>query len=97
MDEKTKNCLVMIAALFLILSCSTASLDIYTIWKKLFYRFTLIFLFYANFSPRSMHKVRSSLGFSMGPEQKTPFLTALTAIFAMTASTSRFASTALPV
>uniref|UniRef100_A0A0K0DMV4 CASP-like protein n=1 Tax=Angiostrongylus cantonensis TaxID=6313 RepID=A0A0K0DMV4_ANGCA len=70
MDEKTKNCLVIMAALFLVLSCSTVSLDVYTIWKKLFYR-----LFH-------------------GAEQKTPFLTALTAIFAMAASTSRFASIA---
>ncbi|VDM58011.1 unnamed protein product [Angiostrongylus costaricensis] len=65
-----QNCLVIMAALFLILSCSTVSLDVYTIWKKLFYR-----LFH-------------------GAEQKTPFLTALTAIFAMAASTPRFTSIA---
>ncbi|KJH44329.1 hypothetical protein DICVIV_09645, partial [Dictyocaulus viviparus] len=72
MDEKTKNFLILIAASFLILSCAIVSLDIYTIWKKLFYR-----LFH-------------------GSEQKTPFLTALTAVFAMAASMSKFTSIALP-
>ncbi|CAJ0606695.1 unnamed protein product [Cylicocyclus nassatus] len=71
-DEKTKGFFIATAALFLLLSCSTISLDVYTIWKGLFYR-----LF-------------------QGAEQKTPFLTALTAIFAMTASMSKFAPIALP-
>ncbi|KAK6026536.1 hypothetical protein OSTOST_07483 [Ostertagia ostertagi] len=72
LDEKTKRFLVIVAAIFLVLSCSTISLDVYTIWKKLFYR-----LFH-------------------GAEQKTPFLTALTAIFAIAASTSKYAPIALP-
>ncbi|KAK5967446.1 hypothetical protein GCK32_002660, partial [Trichostrongylus colubriformis] len=72
-DVKTKRFLVVVAAIFLVLSCSTITLDVYTIWKKMFYR-----LFH-------------------GSEQKTPFLTALTAIFAVAASTSRFAPIALPV
>ncbi|KAK6041619.1 hypothetical protein COOONC_20876 [Cooperia oncophora] len=72
LDEKTNRFFMIIAAIFLVLSCSTISLDVYTIWKKLFYR-----LFH-------------------GAEQKTPFLTALTAIFAMAASTSKFAPIAVP-
>ncbi|VDM70278.1 unnamed protein product [Strongylus vulgaris] len=71
-DEKAKRFFIATAALFLILSCTTISLDVYTIWKRLFYR-----LFH-------------------GAEQKTPFLTALTAIFAMAASMSKFAPIALP-
>ncbi|KAK6734291.1 hypothetical protein RB195_017833 [Necator americanus] len=72
MDEKARGFLVVIATLFLILSCSTISLDVYTIWKRLFYR-----LFH-------------------GAEQKTPFLTAITATFAIAASMSKFAPIALP-
>ncbi|VDO21575.1 unnamed protein product [Heligmosomoides polygyrus] len=72
MDEKTKRFLVVTAGMFLVLSCSIISLDVYTIWKKLFYR-----LFH-------------------GAEQKTPFLTALTAVFAMAASSSKYAPVALP-
>uniref|UniRef100_A0A7I4Y7Y3 GPI ethanolamine phosphate transferase 2 n=1 Tax=Haemonchus contortus TaxID=6289 RepID=A0A7I4Y7Y3_HAECO len=72
LDEKTKRFLIIVAAIFLVLSCSTISLDVYTIWKKLFYR-----LFH-------------------GAEQKTPFLTALTAIFTLAASGSKFAPIALP-
>ncbi|VDL63401.1 unnamed protein product [Nippostrongylus brasiliensis] len=68
LEQSTKRFLFIMAALFLILSCSTISLDAYTIWKKLFYR-----LFH-------------------GAEQKTPFLTGLTAIFALVASKSKYAS-----
>ncbi|WKX96478.1 hypothetical protein Q1695_012708 [Nippostrongylus brasiliensis] len=73
LEQSTKRFLFIMAALFLILSCSTISLDAYTIWKKLFYR-----LFH-------------------GAEQKTPFLTGLTAIFALVASKSKYASVGLPV
>ncbi|KHJ95479.1 hypothetical protein OESDEN_04580 [Oesophagostomum dentatum] len=72
LDGRAKQFLILVAALFLMLSCATMSLDVYTIWKRLFYR-----LFH-------------------GAEQKTPFLTALTAIFAMAASMSKFAPIALP-
>ncbi|KAL6735138.1 hypothetical protein Aduo_005610 [Ancylostoma duodenale] len=72
MDGKTKGFLVLIATLFLVLSCTTVSLDVYTIWENLFYR-----LFH-------------------GAEQKTPFLSALTAIFAIAASMSKFSPVALP-
>ncbi|RCN39573.1 hypothetical protein ANCCAN_14471 [Ancylostoma caninum] len=72
MDGKTKGFLALVATLYLVLSCTIVSLDMYTIWEQLFYR-----LFH-------------------GAEQKTPFLSALTAIFAIAASMSKFSPVALP-